>query len=80
MTEKPALPTGMFDPFPRIDIDTSDGSPFAQLLRVGLPAADNWTFGPDGPYESPGQTGAQIRASWREYWHALYESAASVTE
>lgn len=59
-TIKPPLPSGMFDPFPRIPVDTSDGSPFAQILRVGLPAADNWTFGPDGPYESPGRTGAQI--------------------
>lgn len=60
MTDKPPLPAGMFDPFPRIHVDTSDGSPFSQILRVGLPAADEWTFGPDGPYKNPDQTGAQI--------------------
>ncbi len=50
----------MFDPFPRIDVDTSDGSPFRRVLGLAISAAHGWTFGPDGPYKSPGQTGAEI--------------------
>lgn len=57
---KPPLPAGMFDPFPLIDVDTSDGSPFARILRLATGAARGWTFSADGPYKSPGQTGAQV--------------------
>jgi len=60
MTDKPALPSGMFDPFPRIGVDTSDGSPFATVRELAISAAHGWVFGPDGPYKSPGQTGAQV--------------------
>lgn len=60
MTAKPALPAGLFDPFPRIPVDTSDGSPFATIREIAIGGAHGWTFGPDGPYKSPGQTGAQI--------------------
>jgi hypothetical protein len=57
---KPDLPARMFDPFPRVDVDTSDGSPFARILRLAIGAAHGWTFSADGPYKTPGQTGAQI--------------------
>jgi hypothetical protein len=60
MTDKPPLPEGMFDPFPRIAIDTSDGSPFAQIRKLAVHAAHGWTLGPEGPYKVPGQTAAQI--------------------
>jgi hypothetical protein len=59
-TDKPALPSRMFDPFPRIAVDTGDGSPFRHLLGLAISAAHGWTFGPDGPYKSPGQTGAEV--------------------
>lgn len=57
---KPPLPTGMFDPFPLIDVDTADGSPFARILRLATGAAHGWTFSADGPYKSPGQTPAMV--------------------
>lgn len=60
MPEKPPLPTGMFDPFQRITVDTSAGSPFDTIREMAIGAANDWLFGPDGPYKSPGQTVAQI--------------------
>lgn len=63
MVEKPPLPERMFDPFPRIPVDTSDGSPFATIRELAIGAAHGWAFGPDGPYKSPGQTHAQITRS-----------------
>ncbi|WP_433364284.1 hypothetical protein [Streptosporangium sp. CA-115845] len=64
---KPPLPSGMYDPFPRIAVDESEDSPFRRVLRLGVGVADNWMLGPDGPYKKPGQTGADItRAQVRE--------------
>jgi hypothetical protein len=60
MDDKPPLPARMTDPFPRIPVDTTDGSPFARIREMAIGAAHGWTFSPDGPYKNPGQTGAQI--------------------
>jgi hypothetical protein len=56
---KPPLPTGFFDPWPRIPVDETDGGPFHEVLRLATFAADEWTFGPDGPYKQPRMTPAQ---------------------
>lgn len=58
MAEKPPLPTGMFDDWPRIEVDQSEGSPFQDVLRHGGFAADDWTFSDDGPYKHPDMTKA----------------------
>lgn len=58
--DKPPLPTGFFDPFPRVPVDTSDGSPFAQIRSTGLAAAMDWLLGEDGPYKKPGMTAAGV--------------------
>lgn len=50
MTDKPPLPARMFDPWPRIDIDTSDGSDFYRLNRIAGNAATGWALGPQGAY------------------------------
>jgi hypothetical protein len=55
---KPELPIAPGQPWTRITIDETPGSPFAELLRTAGFAADRWTFGPDGPYKTP-QTPAQ---------------------
>ena len=57
---KPPVPAGMFDPFPRIGVDTSDGSPFQQILRIGLSAAHDWTLGSNGPYKQLGMAPATV--------------------
>lgn len=58
--EKPPLPARMFDPFPRIEVDDSDDSPFRQIVQIGLSAAHDWTLGPNGPYKQPGMTPAVV--------------------
>ena len=57
---KPPLPTRLYDPFPRITVDEAEGSAFAVALRLAVSAADRWTLGPEGPYQKPGQTGADV--------------------
>lgn len=57
---KPPLPVRMLDPLLRIAVDTADGSPFATVRELAISAAHRWMLGPDGPYRSPGQTGAQV--------------------
>ncbi|WP_200302254.1 hypothetical protein [Streptomyces adelaidensis] len=59
MTDKPPVPATMFDPWPRIPIDTADGSPFDRIARLAVYAADDWTFGPNGPFTQP-MTPAEI--------------------
>ncbi|MFE1767243.1 hypothetical protein ACFW81_23870 [Streptomyces angustmyceticus] len=49
MPEKPPLPTGMFDPFPRTPFDVSTGSAFADVLRIGARAAGGWMLSDEGP-------------------------------
>ncbi len=51
MTDKPPVPATMFDPWPRIPVDTADTSPFDRILRIAAYAADDWTLGPDGPFK-----------------------------
>jgi hypothetical protein len=60
VTVKPPLPATPFDDWPRIPVDETDGSPFREIHRLAVLAADDWTFGPDGPYKQPGMTMAQI--------------------
>lgn len=51
MTEqKPPLPARTFDPWPRIPVDTSEGSDFHRLNRIAGHAATGWALGPDGAY------------------------------
>ena len=50
MTDKPPLPARMFDPWSRIDIDTSNGSDFHRLNRIAGNAATGWALGPQGAY------------------------------
>jgi hypothetical protein len=67
VTSKPPLPAGLFDSWPRVEIDEGDGSPFARLVRTGSGAANAWILGPDGPYAKPGMPMAEIiRAAVRE--------------
>ncbi|MFJ8657492.1 hypothetical protein ACIRNU_34780 [Streptomyces rochei] len=51
MTSKPPLLASMFAPWPRIPIDTTDGSDFFHLDRVAGSAATGWALGPEGAYE-----------------------------
>ncbi|MCX4571601.1 hypothetical protein OOK48_35360 [Streptomyces viridodiastaticus] len=48
--DKPPLPTRMFDPWPRIPIDTSPDSDFHRLDRIAGHAATGWAVGPEGAY------------------------------
>lgn len=65
-TQKPPIPEG-FDPvFPRIPVDESDGSPFLDILQIGMFAADHWTFGPEGPYSTPQPGADATRGQIRE--------------
>ncbi|GHC36833.1 MULTISPECIES: hypothetical protein [Streptomyces rochei group] len=50
MTDKPPLPARMFDPWPRIPVDTTDGSDFHHLNRAAGDAATRWALGPEGAY------------------------------
>jgi hypothetical protein len=56
---KPPLPERTFDPWPRIEVDTSEGSDFHRLNRIAGHAATGWALGPDGAY-TPGRTLADI--------------------
>jgi hypothetical protein len=48
--EKPPLPARTFDPWPRIPVDTSEGSDFHRLDRIAGNAATGWALGPEGAY------------------------------
>lgn len=50
MTDKPPLPARTFDPWPRIDVDTTEGGDFHRLNRIAGHAATGWALGPDGAY------------------------------
>lgn len=58
MTPKPA-PVPLGQPFPRIPVNQHDDSAFAAITQIAVFAADNWTFGPHGPYANPEMTGAE---------------------
>ena len=48
--EKPPLPARALDPWPRMTVDTSEGSDFYHLNRIAGDAATMWAVGPDGAY------------------------------
>ena len=50
VNDKPPLPERMFDPWPRIPIDTREGSDFHHLNRIAGNAATGWALSPDGAY------------------------------
>lgn len=50
VSSKPPLPARMLDPWPRIPVDTSDGTDFHRLDRIAGHAATHWVLGPDGTY------------------------------
>ena len=47
---KPQLPARILDPWPRIPINTSEGSDFHHLNRIAGHAATGWALGPNGAY------------------------------
>lgn len=56
---KPPVPTQPGDPWPRLSIDDSEGSPFEYILRAALYAVDAWNSGPDGARSHPEMTPGQ---------------------
>lgn len=50
MPDKPPLPARTFDPWPRINVDTSEDGDFHRLNRIAGHAATGWALGPDGAY------------------------------
>lgn len=50
MTGKPPVPARMLDPWPRIDVDTTDRD-FEVIARNAVSSATGWVLGPDGPYK-----------------------------
>ncbi|MEW2302037.1 hypothetical protein AB0958_19025 [Streptomyces sp. NPDC006655] len=53
---KPPVPTVKFADWPRIPVDTTDGSPHNQLTTLGRRVAYDWIMGPEGPYQDPEQS------------------------
>lgn len=49
--EKPPLPARMLDPWTRIPVDTSEGTDFHRIDRIGGHAATQWVLGPEGTYK-----------------------------
>lgn len=52
---KPPLPAAKFLPWPRIPVDTGEGSLHQRLTTVARRPANEWINGPDGPYAHPEQ-------------------------
>ena len=50
VSSKPPLPARMFDPWPRIPVDTEDAD-FRRIGRIGGHAATQWVLGPEGTYK-----------------------------
>jgi hypothetical protein len=63
---KPPVPDHYFSDWPCIPVDTSDGSPFADILRRCMFSADLWTTGPEGPYNVPQTRADASRGQIRE--------------
>lgn len=59
-TPKPPLPARMFDDWPRVDVDTERGTPYHRVENLAVQAAHHWALGPDGPYQRPGSSLADI--------------------
>jgi hypothetical protein len=58
-TGKPPVPGHTFGGWPRIPVDTGEGSRHYEMTRIGRRAATEWILGPAGPYKNPTQTMAQ---------------------
>jgi hypothetical protein len=56
---KPPLPAAKFCDWPRIPVDTAEGSTHYALTSIGRRVATDWVLGPDGPYNHAEQTMAQ---------------------
>jgi hypothetical protein len=50
MTDKPPLPARLLDPWPRIPVDTAEGTDFHRLDRIAGHAATAWALSPEGTY------------------------------
>ncbi|MFE7559648.1 hypothetical protein [Kitasatospora sp. NPDC057500] len=57
---KPALPARAFGPWPRIPVDTGEGTDAARLLRLAHSAATDWAISDTGVYKDPTLTMAAI--------------------
>jgi hypothetical protein len=58
-TPKPPVPAAKFQDWPRIPVDTAEGSEHYQLTTIGRRVAHEWVMGPDGPYNNAEQTMTQ---------------------
>lgn len=66
MTDKPPLPTRMFDPWPPIAINTDQGAGFHHIQRIAGSAATKWALGPDGTYAQGLTLAATVDGAVRE--------------
>ncbi|MFI5814914.1 hypothetical protein ACIA7S_28645 [Streptomyces sp. NPDC051643] len=57
--DKPPLPKVKFQDWPRIPVDTAEGSVHYRLTTVARRPAHEWVMGPDGPYHHPEQSMTQ---------------------
>jgi len=48
VTSKPPIPADIFEPWEKIYVDTSEGSPFDRIERLAGFAAMGWVMSPDG--------------------------------
>lgn len=65
-SDKPPLPARTFDPWPRIPIDTSDGSDFHYAARTATSAATGWVLGPDSTYKQNRTLADTVEGAVRE--------------
>ncbi|WP_333745793.1 hypothetical protein [Streptomyces sp. IBSBF 2950] len=56
---KPPVPAAKFLDWPRIPVDTGEGTRHYNLTSIGRRVATEWVLGPNGPYNHPEQTMAQ---------------------
>lgn len=48
MNGKPPVPVDLFQPWEKIPVDTTEGSPFERIERLAGFAAMGWVMSPDG--------------------------------
>ncbi|MEU2426958.1 hypothetical protein ABZ619_39100 [Streptomyces sp. NPDC007851] len=53
---KPPVPTVKFADWPRIPVDTSEGSAHDRLTTIARRVANDWVMSPEGPYQHPEQS------------------------
>ncbi|MFG3287330.1 hypothetical protein ACGF3G_00710 [Streptomyces sp. NPDC048179] len=58
-SRKPPLPVAQFHDWPRIPVNTAEGSRHDQMTSIGRRVATDWVLGPEGPYNRREQTMAQ---------------------